>query len=101
LKAEYDSVFESLTARMIEASERIATATPEHFEESIALRENLEKLRFQRSERTEKARSEARRVLGDALASRVRGLVPSEDDDLLAHKRRGPDPFRTTVGDDD
>ena len=101
LKAEYDSVFESLTARMIEASERIANATPERFEESIALRENLEKLRFQRSERTEKARSEARRVLGGALASRVRGLVPSEDDELLAPKWRGPDPFRTTVGDDD
>ena len=101
LKAEYDSVFESLTKRMIELSEEVGTTTPERFQETLAIQETLEKLRFQREERTEKARGEARRILGDALASRVRGLVPNEDDVLLGPKRRDAEPFRTTARDDD
>lgn len=101
LKAEYDSVFESLTQRMIEADEQIAAIAPDRFEETVTLREALEKLRFQRNERTEKARSEAHRILGDALASGIRGLVPNEDDQLLAPKRREPQPLGTTSGDDD
>ena len=101
LRAEYDSVFESLTQRMIEADEQIAAIAPERFEETIALRESLEKLRFQRNERTEKARGEARRILGDALASRIRGLVPNEDDELLSPRRREPQPFGASSGDDD
>jgi len=101
LKGEYDSVFEALTQRMVDASDRIAVISRERFEESVALRESLEKLRFQRNERAEKARGEARRILGDGLASRIRGLVPNEDDELLAPRRRGAQSIGSTSGDDD
>jgi hypothetical protein len=84
LKAEYDAVFESITARMIEESTRVTSFGDAGFQEMMRQREGIEKLRFQRDERTAKARSEARRVLGDAIASSVRGLVPDEDDELLA-----------------
>jgi hypothetical protein len=57
-----------------------------------------EKLRFQRNERTEKARSEARRILGDELASRVRGLVPDDVDAAASRQMNRFDPF---AGDDD
>jgi hypothetical protein len=96
LKAEYDAVFESITARMIEESARVASLGDGGFQEMMRQREGIEKLRFQRDERTSKARSEARRILGDALAATVRGLVPDEDDELLAVRAQDPfTPFAT------
>jgi hypothetical protein len=38
------------------------------------------KLLLQRTEVTQKARSDARRILGDELAARVRGLGPADAD---------------------
>lgn len=84
LKAEYDAVFESLTVRMIEERERASATDDAGWQEEMRRSEAIEKIRFQRDERTAKARSEARRILGDALASTVRGLVPDEDEALLA-----------------
>jgi len=84
LKAEYDAVFESLTVRMIAERERASDAGDAGWQEEMRRSEAVEKIRFQRDERTAKARSEARRILGDALASTVRGLVPDEDEALLA-----------------
>jgi hypothetical protein len=84
LKAEYDAVFESLTVRMIAERERASETDDAGWQEEMRRSEAIEKLRFQRDERTAKARSEARRILGDALASTVRGLVPDEDEALLA-----------------
>ncbi len=84
LKAEYDAVFESLTVRMIAERERASETGDAGWQEEMRRSEAIEKIRFQRDERTAKARSEARRILGDALASTVRGLVPDEDEALLA-----------------
>lgn len=67
---------------MIETSE--AAPADADFRAQLRHQEAIEKFRFQRDERTAKARSEARRILGDALASTVRGLVPDEDEALLA-----------------
>lgn len=102
LKAEYDAVFDALTDRMIAETERVAALGDQDFQQVMRQREGIEKLRFERDERTTKARSEARRILGDALASTVRGLVPDEDDALLATK---PDaaftPFASMTDDED
>jgi hypothetical protein len=102
LKAEYDAVFDALTDRMIAETERVAALGDQDFQRMMRQREGIEKLRFERDERTTKARSEARRILGDALASTVRGLVPDEDDALLATK---PDaaftPFASMTDDED
>jgi hypothetical protein len=76
-------------------------ADPNDGEAWRAMQERVEaeqKLLFQRNERTEKARSEARRILGDELASRVRGLVP---DDADPAKSRQANRFDFFGGDDD
>lgn len=77
-------MFESLTVRMIAERERASETGDAGWQEEMRRSEAVEKIRFQRDERTAKARSEARRILGDALASTVRGLVPDEDEALLA-----------------
>jgi hypothetical protein len=80
LKAEYDAVYEMLSEKIAGSAEQ---ADPNDGEAWRAMQERVEaeqKLLFQRNERTEKARSEARRILGDELAARVRGLVPDEAD---------------------
>jgi hypothetical protein len=92
LKAEYDAVYELL-------SEKIAgggAVDPNDGEAWRAMQERIEaeqKLFFQRNERTEKARSEARRILGDELAARVRGLVPDEADAAKGREANRFDPF--------
>jgi hypothetical protein len=51
------------------------------------------KLLLQRTEVTQKARSDARRILGDELAARVRGLVPDEADPAKTRQANRFDPF--------
>jgi hypothetical protein len=55
--------------------------------------EARQRLRFQRDEHTEKARADMRRILGDELASRVRGLVRDEYAPPKATAMQGFDPF--------
>ena len=94
LKAEYDAVYEMLSERIATGDESAATAADG--EAWRAMQERMEaeqKLFFQRNERTEKARSEARRILGDELAARVRGLVPDEADAAKPRQANRFDPF--------
>jgi hypothetical protein len=71
----------------------VAGGDPDGWREYQERAEAVEKIRFQRNERTEKARSEARRILGEELASRVRGLVPDEADGPAAPSVTGFTPF--------
>lgn len=91
LKAEYDAVYEMLSEKIASES-AVDPNDGEAWREMQARAEAEQKLFFQRNERTEKARSEARRILGDELASRVRGLVPDEADGA-ARQRNRFDPF--------
>jgi hypothetical protein len=79
LGAEYDAVFETLTEKMAELAARPKPTGLDAWRAEQLAREEIEKVRFQRTERTNKARSELRRILGDELAQAVRGLVPKED----------------------
>jgi hypothetical protein len=93
LKAEYDAVYEMLSEKIAVGSEEVDPADGEAWRAMQERMEAEEKLRFQRNERTEKARSEARRILGDELASRVRGLVPDEADPSAGRRAAGFNPF--------
>ena len=93
LKAEYDAVYEMLSEKIAGGA---AESDPNDGEAWRAMQERVEaeqKLLFQRNERTEKARSEARRILGDELAARVRGLVPDEADPAKTRQASRFDPF--------
>ena len=95
LRAEYEAAYLSLSEKIVEQSAgMVAGGDPEGWREYQERAEAVEKIRFQRNERTEKARSEARRILGDELASRVRGLVPDEADAPSARGMEGFNPFR-------
>jgi hypothetical protein len=63
--------------------------------------EEVEKLRFQRSERTAKARSEARRILGDELAAEIRGLVPNDSEPTAQARRPVAGMMFQSAADDD
>jgi hypothetical protein len=57
--AEYDAVFESLTVRMIAERERATDTGHTDWREEMRRSEAVEKIRFQRDERTAKAHSES------------------------------------------
>jgi hypothetical protein len=80
LKAEYEAVFDSLSERIVigPANLDLAERGSQQGMEAIAAFEG--KLLLQRTEVTQKARSDARRILGDELAARVRGLGPADAD---------------------
>jgi len=99
LQAEYDAVFETLTEKMVELASQPKPTGPDAWRAEQLAREEIEKVRFQRTERTNKARGELRRILGDELARTVRGLVPK--DDAVAGSRRNPNGFLGLDGDDD
>lgn len=82
IRAEYETRFDALTERMIVVSLR--TDLP-----ALAISDEVTRLRGIRGECTDIALRKARRVLGDQLASTVRGLLPP----VVA----GPDPFRAAV----
>ncbi len=87
LKAEYDMAFDALTLRLIELSDvsHVPDAPADGFEDALRRiegnRAEFERVRFQRNERTERARAEAFRILGDALAAKVRGLAIEQPDE--------------------
>ena len=78
LMAEYDARDLAVAEQAVLARMRFDPNDPRPRDTELLRVEAEQKLLFQRNERTEKARSEARRILGDELASRVRGLVPDE-----------------------
>ncbi len=99
LTAEYDVVYDALSDSIAQkANSAVTGGDSEAWRERQVIAEEVERLRFQRKERTDKARSEARRILGEALASRVRGLLPS--DDAPAPTRR-TNPREMFASDDD
>jgi hypothetical protein len=94
LRAEYEAAYLSLSEKIVEGSAgMVAGSDPDGWREYQERAEVVEKIRFERNERTEKARSEARRILGDELASRVRGLVPDEADPSAGRRATGFNPF--------
>lgn len=94
LRAEYEAVYSALSAQLAEGPSAMPFGDDEsQLREYSERAEAIEKLRFQRNERTEKARSEARRILGDELAKRIRGLVPDEDSSARSQTRMAFNPF--------
>ncbi len=87
--AAYDAFSEQIVALALPAP---GTGEPD-WREYQRVAEEANNARFQRNERTEKARAEVRRILGDERASRIRGLVPDEDAVARARRERGFDPF--------
>ena len=99
LRAEYDAVYNDLSAKIADSGSTVVSRGDDADFRAMSERaEALAKVRFERTERTEKARAETRRILGDSLAKRVRGLVPDEDSETSARSRMAFNPF---VDDDD
>jgi hypothetical protein len=93
LMAEYEAVYHALSEKIASGAGEFDSYDPEAWR---AMQERLEarqRLRFQRDEHTEKARADMRRILGDELASRVRGLVRDEYAPPKATAMQGFDPF--------
>ncbi|MCE2881899.1 MAG: hypothetical protein LW636_06025 [Planctomycetaceae bacterium] len=80
MRAEYEGVYEMLSEQMILPAFDVVPGdgSPESWQEFSKRAEEAEKRRFQRSERTEKARNELRRMLGEERAALVPGLVRDE-----------------------
>jgi hypothetical protein len=97
LKAEYDAAYESLSEKIACGPTGTDTNGRGTMEATQQLVEFEQRLRLQRNERTEKARSEARRILGDELASRVRGLESAKVEPL---RTRMAQPFGPAAEDD-
>ena len=79
LKAEYDAVYEMLSEKLATGVGPDAEIGEQSREEMLDVVERFHTYRglsLQRRECTERARSAARRILGDELASRVQGLAP-------------------------
>jgi len=95
LAAEYAVAHAALSEELVAlALARPAPGTGESvWREYQRIAEEVGNTRFQRNERTEKARAEVRRILGDERASRIRGLVPDEEAAARARRERGFDPF--------
>jgi len=93
LRAEYDAVYEMLSEKLASGGADDNLTDEDGFRAMQERMETEQKLRFQRTERTDKARSEARRILGDELAARVRGLVPDETEPTKKGAAGGFNPF--------
>lgn len=91
--AEYEAVYDSISEKIATDGGAFDNADPEAWRAMQERVEAKQRLRFQRDEHTEKARAEARRILGDELASRVRGLVRDENAPPRATAAHGFDPF--------
>jgi len=79
MRAEYLAVFDGLTARMIDAARKWdEKALADEAVSEDTLLEEIERLRLDRKERTDKVRGELRRLLGPERAARVRGLPKSD-----------------------
>lgn len=90
LRAEYDAVYAKLCGEMAELS---GTTNPgfqvdmdwESYAKKMA---QVERIRFVRKERTDKALAELRRVLGPDRAVEVRGLVKDADEEAEPNQRQ-------------
>lgn len=79
MRAEYLAVFDGLTSRMIDAARKWdEKALADEAVSEDTLLEEIERLRLDRKERTDKVRGELRRLLGPERAARVRGLPKSD-----------------------
>lgn len=99
MRAEYEGVYEMLSEQMIVPAFDVVPGdgSPESWQEFAKRAEEAEKRRFQRSERTEKARNELRRMLGEERAALVPGLVRDE----ARRKERAKRNFNPFEQDDD
>lgn len=77
LRAEYIAVFDKLCDRMLEAERNANAVYESNFEEYSRLIDSIDPMRFERDERTSKARNELKRLLGPERARRVPGLLKS------------------------
>lgn len=93
LAADYAAAHAALSERLAALALPAPGTGESDWREYQRVAEEAANARFQRNERTEKARAEVRRILGDERASRIRGLVPDEDAAARARRERGFDPF--------
>ncbi len=93
LAADYAVAHAALSEQLVALSLPAPGTDESDWREYQRVAEEAANTRFQRNERTEKARAEVRRILGDERAARIRGLVPDEDAAARARSRRGFDPF--------
>lgn len=93
LAADYAAAYAALSEQLVALSLPAPGTDESDWREYQRVAEEAGNTRFQRNERTDKARAEARRILGDERASRIRGLVPDEDAAARARRERGFDPF--------
>ncbi|MEY4117273.1 MAG: hypothetical protein RLZZ116_601 [Planctomycetota bacterium] len=81
LRAEYIAVFDKLCEEIVVLQQKATAAGADDWAEYTRQMDAVENLRFQRSERTAKALSELRRLLGAELAARIPGLAEKDDSD--------------------
>jgi hypothetical protein len=93
LAADYAAAHAALSEQLVALSQPAPGMGESDWREYQRVAEEAGNTRFQRNERTEKARAEVRRILGDERAARIRGLVPDEDAAARARRERGFDPF--------
>jgi hypothetical protein len=84
LRAEYNVVYEMLSEQMVmPAFEGFpGDGSADAFQDYAKRQAEVEKVRFQRKELTEKSLNQLRRTLGSTLSAKVPGLVPDEDAEL-------------------
>ena len=81
LRAEYNVVYEKLSEQMVMPAFQgfPGDGSAEAFQDYAKRQSEVEKVRFQRKELTEKSLNQLRRTLGSTLSAKVPGLVPDED----------------------
>ncbi|MBI1303389.1 MAG: hypothetical protein GC172_06340 [Phycisphaera sp.] len=93
LAADYAAAYDAFSEQIVALALPAPGTGETDWREYQRVAEEANNARFQRNERTEKARAEVRRILGDERAARIRGLVPDEDAAARARRERGFDPF--------
>lgn len=78
LRAEYIAVFDKLSAQIVELSQKALAGASDNWTEYTRQMQAVDNLRFERDERTAKARSELRRLLGPERSARMPGLAEKE-----------------------
>lgn len=79
LRAEYIAVFDNLCEQIVALQQRASEVGDDNWTEYTRQMEAVDNLRFQRSERTAKALSELRRLLGPERVARVPGLAEKDE----------------------
>ena len=81
LRAEYIAVFDNLCEQIVALQQKASELGDDNWTEYTRQMEAVDNLRFQRSERTAKALSELRRLLGAERVARVPGLAEKDEPD--------------------